>query len=171
MVKCDHCNTENDENATECKECGEKIASPKATQSMDKKIWKVLGITVLVLVVGAVIFIALGSGESSLPEFDQTLIKSVENGESAQSLVARINDNAQLNRESAKSAYEDLLTGNQSESSSGFQSQVQADYQKQLDYIQKIQDVQLKFVNGQIDKATFMQQIKQVYAQKPDMDY
>ena len=170
MVKCDHCNTENEENTTKCKNCGKDL-SKKPTKGIDRKIWMVVGIAVLVLVVGTLIYIVLTPAESALPDFDKSLIQSVQNGEPTADLVAKIQNYAQLNRANAKTAYEALIAGNESQSSSGFLDQAKTDYNRELDYIQKIQDVQMQFVNGEINKETFIYKMKQVYAQKPDMDF
>lgn len=171
MVKCNHCNTENDEDATHCQNCGKKITPKKGYKYMSKKIWIGLGIVVILAVLGALLFFTYSSEDSGLPSFDKSLLNSVKNGESSETLVAKIKDYSELNKQNSKTAYDTLISGDKSDNSSAFQSQAKTNYDKELDYIQKIENVQMQFANREIDEKTFIKEIKQVYALKPDMDY
>ena len=168
MVKCSHCNTENEENATHCQNCGKTLPTNKTKKGINKII--LVGVGILVLI-GVIMAITMFTGTSEVSEFDQELINSVRNGESSESLIVKIKEYSDLNLEGSKEAYEHLVSGNQSDDNSTFKEEAKVNYEKEQAYIQKIEDLQIRFAKREITEETFITELKKLYQQQPELDY
>ena len=168
MVKCSHCNTKNEEDATHCQNCGKKLTNNKARKRINKII--LVGVGILVLI-GVAMAITMFTSTSELSKFDQELINSVRNGESSESLIVKIKEYSELNRQGSKEAYEHIVSGNQSDDNSTFKEESKANYEKEQTYIQKIEDLQIRFVKREITEEAFIPELKKLYHQQPEIDY
>jgi hypothetical protein len=166
MVKCNRCNSENPENASVCQNCGEKLhhKTPK------KGISIIILVGLLMLVLGLTAAILIFSSTSDVAPFDQSLIKAVKNGNSTESLISQIKEHSELNRQGSKKGYDDVVSGIQSNNST-FIEESKANYEKELTYILKIEDLQIRFAKREISEDTFIKEIKQLYRQQPEYDY
>lgn len=166
MVKCKHCQTENEDNATQCQKCGEKLP----LQKTKKGITLIILAGIILLVLGLTAAILIFSNTSDLAQFDQSLITAVKNGNSSESLISQIKEHSELNRQGSKKGYDNILSGNHSTNST-FLEESKANYDKELTYIQRIEDLQIRFVKREINEETFIKEIKQLYGQQPEYDY
>jgi hypothetical protein len=175
MVKCDHCNIENEENATHCQNCGKKININTNNTNIDKNINKAiligLGILGILVLVGVILIFSNTSVVSGISEFDKSLLTSVKNGESSDSLISKIKDYSNINRQNSKTGYDELVSGIQSNDNATFLTDAKNNYDKELAYIQKIEDLQIKFANREINEETFIKDINKLYSEKPDLDF
>ena len=170
MVKCDHCNTENEENTTHCQNCGKKINNKNIDSGIKKAMFVGLGLLGILVLVGVILFLTNTPGVSVISEFDQSLISSVNNGESSEIIISKIKNNSEINRQNSKTGYDELVSGDQS-NDPGFLNEVKTNYDRELAYIQKIEDLQIKFANREINEETFIKEINRIYREKPDMDF
>ncbi|BDZ71034.1 zinc ribbon domain-containing protein [Methanobacterium petrolearium] len=167
MVKCKHCTSENEDNATHCQNCGKKL--PNKTKKGINKI-VLVGVGILILM-GVVMAMLMFTGTSGVSEFDQELINSVRNDESSESLIVEIKEYSELNQQGSKEAYEHIVSGNQSHDNSAFKEEAKVNYEKELAYIQKIEDLQIRFAKREINEETFITELKKLYQQQPELDY
>jgi len=166
MVKCNHCNTENEENATHCQNCGEKLPLKKTKKGFKKIV--LMGIGILLLI-GVVVAILMFTSTSEVSEFDQELINSVRKGESIEGLISQIEEHSEANRQVSKAGYESLVSRESADST--FLEEAKKNHVKELEYIQKIEDLQIRFVKGEINEETFIKELKELYVKQPEIDY
>lgn len=168
MVKCKHCNTDNEENATNCQNCGRKIQEEKTKKVSNKIVLIGLGILGFLVLIGAVsTFISA----PWISEFDQELINSVKSGESSESLISKIKEHSKLNREGSKKGYDDIVSGGKTKNNPDFLDQVKDNYHKELNYIQKIENLQISFAKREINEETFIKNLTSLYEEQPELDY
>lgn len=166
MVKCSQCNTENPEDATQCQNCGEKLPYKKTK----KGITLLILVGIVMLVFGLTAAILIFSNTSNVSKFDQTLINAVKNGNSTESLISQIKEHSKINKQDSKKGYDNIISGSSSINST-FREESKANYEKELNHIQKIEDLQIRFAKREISEETFIKEIKALYGQQPEYDY
>ncbi len=166
MVKCRYCNTENDENSVICQNCGEKIPSKKTSKGRNKVI--LIGILGFIVLLGAIFIVTSGPQVS---KFDQSLINSVKNGESPDNIISKVKDHSQINRHGSKAGYDAITSGGQSDNNSKFLEEAKENYDNELEYIQKIENLQISFAKREINEETFIKELIQLYDEQPELDY
>ncbi|HHY00614.1 MAG TPA: hypothetical protein GX531_04475 [Methanothermobacter sp.] len=164
MVKCEHCNTENEENTTRCQNCGEKIGK----KGINKIFLIGMGILGFLVLITAISFLI---NTPWIAEFDQDLINSVKSGESSESLISKIKEHSKVNREGSKKGYDNIVSGGKSEINPEFLEEAKENYHKELDYIQKIENLQISFAKREIDEETFVKKLSLLYEEQPELDY
>ncbi|HOI39543.1 MAG TPA: hypothetical protein PL168_02330 [Methanobacterium sp.] len=164
MVKCEHCNAENEEKATICQNCGEEIRKKGINKIFLIGIG-IFGFLVLIIAISSLI------NTPWIAEFDQELINSVKSGESSESLISKIKEHSKANREGSKKGYENIVSGGKSESNPEFLDEAKENYHKELDYIQKIENLQLSFAKREINEETFIKKLSILYQEQPELDY
>ena len=168
MVKCRYCNTENDENSVICQNCGEKIPSKKTSKGRNKLILILIGILGFIVLLGAIFIVTSGPQVS---KFDQSLINSVKNGESPDNIISKVKDHSQINRHGSKAGYDAITSGGQSDNNSKFLEEAKENYDNELEYIQKIENLQISFAKREINEETFIKELIQLYDEQPELDY
>jgi len=164
MVKCEHCQTENEEDATHCQNCGGEIRK-KGIKKIFLIGMGILGFLVLIIAISSFI------NTPWIAEFDQDLINSVRSGESSESLIPKIKEHSKDNREGSKKGYDNIVSGGKSESNPEFLDEAKENYHKELDYIQKIENLQLSFAKREINEETFIKKLSILYEEQPELDY
>ena len=168
MVKCKHCDTENEDNLTHCQNCGRKLLETTDKKNINKILFVGLGI------LGFFVIIMLISSLINTPwisEFDQGLINSVKNNESSESLILKIKEHSNINREGSKKGYEAIVSGEKSKNNPEFLDEVKENYHKELEYIKKIENLQISFAKREIDEETFIKKLTILYEEQPELDY
>lgn len=160
MVKCDECGIENEDDAISCRNCGKKFQSKKIIKR-NKKITLFVG-----FILGFLILIVLIFSFASLPvvdEFDSDLIKSVNSGESSDILIQHIKENSEVSRQDAKISYDNKTSTAISTNNTILLEDVEAFYYRELENIQKLENMRISFVKGEIDEETFIDQVNTIY--------
>ena len=94
MVKCKHCDTENEDNLTHCQNCGKKLLETTDKKNINKILFVGLGILGFRNNNAHILF----NQPPWISEFDQGLINSVKNNESSESLILKIKEHSNINR-------------------------------------------------------------------------
>ncbi|NYB52217.1 MAG: hypothetical protein HVN35_06645 [Methanobacteriaceae archaeon] len=168
MIRCNHCNTENEENTTHCKNCGKMILPEKNNKGNKKIALIAIGILIFLGLIGTIL---ISTTSSEVSEFDQSLIKAVKNGEPSETIIGQIKEHSEANRQGSKKNYDNIVSKNQLDNDSTFLNDVKINYDKELEYIQKIEDLQIRFAKREINEETFIRELKELYGQQPELDY
>jgi len=163
MLKCNQCGTENENNAVFCQNCGAEIKTKKSKKGIN--IFTKIGLGVLGFIVLAVVVLSLIS-TPGVTEFDRTLIKSVNDGASADSLIPYIKENSEIGRLGAKRGYDAMVSAAQSTGNDTNKAEAQTDYDKEMSYIQKVENVRISFVNRGISEDAFIKELMRLYKEE-----
>lgn len=167
MVKCSECDTENPEDSTHCQNCGRKLIPKKNRNRVNKILLVGLVFAVVMVIAGAILVFTT---TSEVSKFDQALINSVKNGNSSDSLISQIKEHSEANRQGSKEGYDNIVSRDQTGNST-FLAEAKTNHDKELAYIQKIEDLQIRFAKREINEETFIKELKQLYEQQPELDY
>lgn len=162
-MKCSECGTENEKNAVFCQNCGSKLKSKKRKKGINK--FTLIGLGVLGFIVLAVVVLSLIS-TPGVTEFDRKLIESVNDGTSASSLIPYIKENSEISKLGVKRTYDAEVSVAQSTGNDVKKTEAQAHYDKEMDYIQKVENVRISFVNRAINEDTFIKELMSLYKLK-----
>lgn len=168
MVKCKHCNTENDEDSVICQNCRAKIPSKKANKGSNKLILIGFGVLGFIVILGSIFILTSGPQVS---KFDQSLINSVKNDKSPDSIIFKIKEHSQTNRQGSKAGYDAIVSGGQSDNNPTFLEEAKKNYDNELEYIQKIENLQISFAKREINEESFIKELIQLYEEQPELDY
>lgn len=159
-MKCSQCSTENENNAVFCQNCGSKLKSEKSKKGINK--FTLIGLGVLGFIVLAVVVLSLIS-TPGVTEFDRKLIESVNDRTPASSLIPYIKENSEISKLGAKRIYDAKVSAAQSTGNDINKAEAKTDYDKEMDYIQKVENVRISFVNREISEDTFKKELMSLY--------
>ena len=163
MLKCNQCGTENENNAVFCQNCGAEIKTKKSKKGIN--IFTKIGLGVLGVIVLAVVVLSLIS-TPGVTEFDRKLIESVNDGTSASSLIPYIKENSEISKLGTKRVYDADVSVAQSTGNDIKKTEAQTDYDNEMSYIQKVENVRISFVNREISEETFKKELMRLYKEE-----
>lgn len=159
MVKCSNCGALNEDNAENCKECGEKL--PKGEEDkrvIPRIVWVGLAAVVVIALIGAMVLFNSNTGVTS---FDQELIKAVNSGRHGDALVPLIQKYSEDSIINARQTYKS--TTNSSNNNTKVVDEANATFHRELSYIQQAEVIRISFANQEIDENKFINELKRVY--------
>lgn len=162
-MKCNQCGTENDNNAVFCQNCGAELKTKKNKKGINK--FTLIGLGILGFIVLAVVIISLTS-TPGVTEFDRKLIESVNDGTPASSLIPYIQEKSEIERRGAKQSYDAMVSTAQTTGNDLRKTEAKTDYDQEMNYIQKVENVRISFVNGEISEETFKKELMSLYKEK-----
>ncbi len=162
-MKCNQCGTENDNNAVFCQNCGAELKTKKNKKGINK--FTLIGLGILGFIVLAVVIISLTS-TPGVTDFDRKLIESVNDGTPASSLIPYIQENSEISKTGAKTVYDSKVSASESTGNGATKAEAKTDYDQEMNYIQKIENVRISFVNGEISEETFKKELMELYDQQ-----